>query len=179
MFAACNAQPRPAVLAPKPIANVADPAPRCTTADECVALADKMIEAPVVVARNPTAAAAGNERALELFGETCARNHPRACERVGELLENHPYYGLSADPAAAATAFDKACELGNAHACYWEGFAVWEGLLDHVVEDGKLRRINWPADKRLGAKLLYHACNDMQQPDACKLIGDLVKAGVL
>jgi len=151
----------------------------CTTSDECLALGNRILQAPVVIAQDPAAAAAANTRALALFRGACARGQPVGCEMVGMLLEDYRYYGLASDGAAAAVAFDRACGLANAHACYRLGFYYWEGLLDHVVDNGQVRRIDWPNDRRIGVGLLHHACDDFHQPDACKLLVDLKHAGAI
>jgi TPR repeat protein len=158
-------------------AGLADPT--CATSDECVALGNRILQAPVVIAHDPAAAVAANTRALALFRAACAQGQPVGCEMVGVLLVDYRYYGLANDGAGAAIAFDRACRLANGHACYRLGFYYWEGLLDHVVEGGRVRRIDWPNDRRIGVGLLHHACDDFRQPDACKLLVDLKHAGAI
>ena len=178
----CSAPAKP--TPPAPVANTT-PGPAVELAkvdpacDECVERGKKMLQAPVVTADDPVTAAAANSRALELFRTACAQSHLVGCEMVGTLLLDNSYYGLTKDDASAAIAFGRACELANAHACYRLGFVYWEGLVDHVVENGQVRRFKWPDDKQVGVRFLHHACNDLQQRDACQLLEELEQAGAI
>ncbi len=124
--------------------------------DACVARARELRNGP-----GPTADRARNGEALELFEKACAKDHALACEGVAEMLQDHQYYGGTRDdPTACVLAWDKACRLGNQHACYRLGFYYVEFLTrDLAVDaDGRVRKYRRKEDHARGIELMRNAC---------------------
>jgi hypothetical protein len=102
-----------------------------------------------------------NIEALALFEKACAADHPRGCEALAEMLQDHAsYVPTRDDPEARVRAWDKACTLGNEHACYRLGFYYWEGLTGGAyAERGHVRRYHWPQDRARGLELMRRGCS--------------------
>jgi len=177
VLAACHHDAAPPA-GPTPV-TAADPSPPdpaepveaqggCADPDACVA------EAEATVAQRDSApeAIAANQRALAVFDAACRDDSARGCELVGELLVDHQYYGLDQDDRAAALAYDRACALGNRHACYRYGFYLAEGVIGMIADRGEARPFRWPEDRERGVQLLSVACADGEQ-EACEHLDQL------
>lgn len=103
---------------------------------------------------------AWNTKLLVVLEKACAKDQAVACEGVAEMLQDAPYYAVQEDPRAAVIAWDKACRLGNKHACYRLGFCYVEWLTNGfaVDESGRLRAYSRDEDHRRGVALLKDAC---------------------
>lgn len=120
-----------------------------------------------------------NDEALAIFARACEKDHARGCEAFAEMHQSAPFYGLAnEDPEACVRAWDKACRLGNAHACYRLGFYYWEGLTKGLVveRDGKVRPFQWPADRGLGLPLMRRGC-EAHVDEACKHLDAALREG--
>jgi hypothetical protein len=169
--------PRVTIAAsPAPTSRVVE-APHATETpkdDSEVAAGEMLRTGAVTFARDAPTAIANNARALRLFQSACARDVARGCELAAETLQDHAYYGVQPDDRTVATDFDRACNLGDGHACYRLAFDIQEGLLFFVVDKGQLRPLRWDEDRStMVAPLLDRACDVLHDQAACKLRSDL------
>lgn len=162
---------------PAPPADRDAPAADAPCADPAACLAEgEALRAPVATATDPAAAADANARALARFEAACDGGLARGCEAAAEVLQDHRYYGVAADGPRAARLWDRACELGWAHACFRYGFYLWEGLMEAVVLDGEVVPYRWNDHRALGLPLVKRGC-DGGVARACELLAELRAAG--
>jgi hypothetical protein len=173
-----RAPPRAVTIAatPAPSSRVVEaPPPKDAPKDDPEVAAGEMLRTgPATYAHDVPTAIANNERALRLFKSACARDVARGCALVAETLQDHAYYGVQPDDRVVATDFDRACNLGDGHACYRLAFDIQEGLVFFVVDNGQLRPLRWDEDRStMVAPLLDHACGVLHDQSACKLRSEL------
>ncbi|MBX3234282.1 MAG: sel1 repeat family protein [Labilithrix sp.] len=101
-----------------------------------------------------------NTELLAILEKACAKDHAAACEGVAELFQDWQYHAVRDDPKAGVLAWDKACRLGNKHACYRLGFYYVEWLTHGYAVDanGNVREYRRAEDHRRGVALLRDAC---------------------
>ncbi len=166
VLAACGSSSPP----PAPLANAAGPDAGPRGPDPRIAEAEAMLTGPVTLEDSVEAESAENQRALTMLLAVCDEiADPHACELAAETLMSWQYWGVTKDDRAAAIAFDRACNGGNAHACYRVGFYILEGVIEVFVWDGALRKTVYGEDDEIPAALVQRAC-DMGVQDACDLI---------